>query len=385
MSKILFVSTGLTTGGAEMMLYKVLSSIDRNLFDPVVVSMLRTDSFGDQVVNKITALDIPIYSLEMEPGKFSIKKLVKLFGIVRREKPNILQGWMYHANFAAQLASFASFRTIPVVWNIRHSLYSLDYEKKSTAIVIRTLSKLSNFPAKIIYNSQMGATQHQKIGYSSDKTVVIPNGFDINLFKASLENRRNLRQELGIAEDAFLIGRISRYHPMKDHESFLRAAALLLQDFPELHFVLAGTDVDEQNPHLSQLLHELDLGDQIHLLGERKDVPYLTSALDIATSSSYFGEAFPNVVGEAMACQVPCVVTDVGDSAIIVGNTGKVVPPQNPQALADGCREIISVGTEGRQALGKQAREKVINLYSLDAITTQYEQLYHSITNKTFV
>ena len=382
MTKILFVSTGLSTGGAEMMLYKVLSSIDRNRFEPVVVSLLRTDSFGDQVINQIAALDIPIHSLEMEPGEFSIKKLVKLFALVRQEKPNILQGWMYHANLAAQLASFASFKFIPVVWNVRHSLYSLDYEKKSTAIVIRLLSKLSNFPVKVIYNSQIGAAQHQKLGDKPHKTVVIPNGFDIELFKPSLENRLKLRQELGLAENTFLLGRICRYHPMKDHESFLRAAALLLHDFPELHFVLAGTNVDGNNPHLSELLKELNLGDHIHLLGERKDVPYLTSALDIATSSSYFGEAFPNVIGEAMACEVPCVVTDVGDSTIIVGDTGKVVPPKNPQALADGCRELISLDTEGRKILGKKARQKVIELYSLAAITAQYEYLYQSIIDQ---
>ena len=362
-----------------MMLFKVLSSIDRNRFEPVVVSLLRTDSFGDQVVNQIAALDIPIHSLQMEPGEFSVKKLTKLFAIVRQEKPNILQGWMYHANLAAQLASFASFKFIPVVWNIRHSLYSLDYEKKGTAMVIRLLSRLSSFPAKVIYNSQMGATQHQKVGYKSQKTIMIPNGFDVNLFKPSAENRLNLRQELGLAENTFLIGRICRYHPMKDHESFLRAAALLLADLPDLHFVLAGTSVDLDNSLLSNLLEELNIGDRVHLLGERKDVPYLTSALDIAVSSSYFGEAFPNVIGEAMACEVPCVTTDVGDSAIIVGDTGKVVPPQNPQALADGCRELISLGAEGRQQLGQKAREKVIKLYSLDAITTQYEQLYQGI------
>ena len=362
-----------------MMLYKVLSSIDRLRFEPVVVSLLKKDGYGDQVGDRIAALDIPIYSLDMEPGEFSIKKLAKLFTIVRQEKPSILQGWMYHANFAAQLASFASFKFIPVVWNVRHSLYSLDYEKKGTAMVIRLLSRLSSFPAKIIYNSQMGAAQHQKVGYKSPKTIVIPNGFDINLFQPSSSNRLNLRQELGLSEDAFLIGRICRYHPMKDHESFLRAAALLLVDFPDLHFVLAGTNVDRNNTQLTSLIEELNIGDRTHLLGERKDVPYLSSALDIATSSSYFGEAFPNVIGEAMACEVPCVTTDVGDSAIIVGDTGKVVPPQNPQAFADACKELISLGVEGRQKLGVKARQKVIELYSLNAITTQYEQLYQDV------
>ncbi|MDJ0571369.1 MAG: glycosyltransferase [Pleurocapsa sp. MO_192.B19] len=375
MTKILFITTGLSTGGAEMMLYKLLSGIDRTKFEPVVLSLMDKGSFG----NQIAAWDIPVYTLDLDPGKPKFSKLIRLINIARKEKPDIIQGWMYHANLAAQLARFFTLKSAPVVWNIRHSLYSLDYEKKSTALIIRLLSKLSNLPNRVIYNSQIGATQHQKIGYESAKTIVIPNGFDINLFQSSAENRLSLRQELGLPEKTFLIGRICRYHPMKDHESFLRAAAILLQDFPELHFVLAGTNVAQNNPNLSQVIEELDISDRIHLLGERKDVSRLTSALDLAISSSYFGEAFPNVIGEAMACEVPCVVTDVGDSAAIVGETGKVVPPQNPQALADGCKELILLGESGRKALGKTARQKVIELYSLDAIITQYEHLYQSL------
>lgn len=381
MIKILFISTGLGTGGAEMMLYKVLSGIDRNRFEPIVLSLIKADYFSNQVTDLIKALDIPVHSLEMNPGRFSIKKLFELADLIRREQPDIIQGWMYHANLAALLARFLTFKSIPTIWNIRHSLYSLDYEKKGTAMVIRLLSKLSSFPAKIIYNSQIGGTQHEKIGYKSNKTLVIPNGFDINLLTPSSENRYRLRQELGLAEDAFLIGRICRYHLMKDHESFLRAGAILLQSNPDLHFVLAGTDVDRNNPHLSDLLSQLNIGDRTHLLGERKDVPYLTSALDIATSSSYFGEAFPNVIGEAMSCEVPCVVTDVGDSALIVGNTGKVVPPKNAQAFADACQELISLDASDREALGKKARQKVIELYSLESIIAQYEQLYQSVVD----
>jgi glycosyltransferase involved in cell wall biosynthesis len=373
--KILFISTGLATGGAEMMLYKLLSQIDRSNFEPVVLSLMGKDSFGDRII----ALDIPVHTLELDRGKPSFKKLTQLIDLVNKERPDIIQGWMYHANFAAQLARFFSFKPIPVVWNIRHSLYSLDYEKKSTAAVIRLLSKLSGFPAKIIYNSQIGGIQHQKIGYRADKTTVIPNGFDTELFQPSKENRLSVRRELGVAENTLLIGRICRYHPMKDYDNFLRAAAILLPDFPELHFVLVGTDVDKNNPNLTQLISKLNIGDRVHLLGERRDISRLTSALDLAVSSSYFGEAFPNVIGEAMCCQVPCVVTDVGDSGAIVGDTGRVVPPRNPQALADSCRELILLDAAGREKLGQRARQKAIEDYSLDAIVTQYENLYYQI------
>ncbi|ELS03860.1 glycosyltransferase [Xenococcus sp. PCC 7305] len=377
MIKILFISTGLGTGGAEMMLYKLLSRIDRTKFDPYVISLMGKDSFGDRIM----ALDIPVHTLEIARGKLSLQKFTKLISLVRQEQPDIIQGWMYHASFAAQLAQFLAFKSIPVLWNIRHSLYSLDYEKKGTAAIIRLLNKISNFPSKIIYNSQTSATQHQKLGYKSHKTVVVPNGFDINLFQPSSDNRLSLRKELGLAEETFLIGRICRYHPMKDHDSFLRAAALLLQNFPQLHFVLVGTEVDGNNYQLSKLINTLNIGDKLHLLGERQDISRLTSALDIATSSSYFGEAFPNIIGEAMACEVPCVATDVGDSAAIIGETGKIVPPKNPQALADSCQELILLGAEGRKALGAKARQKVIKHYSLDAIVAQYQRLYINTLN----
>ena len=378
MVKILFISTGLSTGGAEMMLYKLLSGINRQKFQPVVLSLMGKDTFGD----RIEALEIPVHTLNLNQGKFSLAKLLELIKIVRQEQPDIIQGWMYHANLAALLARFFAGRSQTVAWNIRHSLYSLDYEKKSTATIIRLLSKLSRLPAKIIYNSQISATQHQKIGYRSDKTVVIPNGFDINLFQPSPDNRLSVREELGLKKDTFLIGRICRYHPMKDHESFLRAAAMLIAKFPEIHFLLAGSEVNLDNPHLSQLVTELDLKHCVHFLGERQDIPRLTAALDIATSSSYFGEAFPNVIGEAMACEVPCVVTDVGDSAVIVGDTGKVVPPQNYKAIADAWQELIALDTEARKVLGKKARQKVSDLYSLDAIVLQYENFYQQIIKK---
>lgn len=375
--KLLFLTTGLGVGGAEVMLYNLLSNIDRNHFEPTVISLMDKGIYGED----IEQLNVPVHCVGMSPGKTSITSALRTIELIKQVKPDVIQGWMYHANLAAILARFLTFKSIPTIWNIRHSLYSLDYEKKGTAMVIRLLSKLSSFPSKIIYNSQIGGTQHEKIGYKSNKTIVIPNGFDINLLKPSSDNRHRLRQELSLTEDAFLIGRICRFHLMKDHETFLRAAAILLQKNPDLHFVLAGTNVDHDNSHLSELLNELNIGDRTHLLGERKDVPYLTSALDIATSSSYFGEAFPNVVGEAMACEVPCVVTDVGDSALIVGDTGKVVPPKNPQAFADACQELISLEKSDIEALGKKARQKVIELYSLESIIGQYEELYQSVVS----
>ncbi|MGF1542102.1 MAG: glycosyltransferase family 4 protein [Pleurocapsa sp.] len=377
--KILFISTDLATGGAEMMLYKLLSKIDRTKFQPSVISLMGKDTYGEL----IEALDIPVHTLEMNQGKPTPNTISKLIKLITKDTPNLIQGWMYHGNLAAQFSSFISKKKIPVLWSIHHSLHSLDSEKLLTQALIRLGGWTAKSVSKIAFVSQKSRLQHQKLGYSAENSCVIPNGFDTLSFQPSFVIKKQLYQELGLASESILIGSIARYHPMKDHATFLQAAQILLTEFIDTHFVLVGTDVDLQNPTLTNLITQLKIGEKVHLLGERRDIPQILPALDIMTSSSAFGEAFPLVIGEAMACQVPCVVTDVGDSALIVEETGRVVPPRNPQALADGWKELILLGAEGRKILGTKARQKVIEHYSLDAIVTQYENLYCQVLNQS--
>ncbi|MEH1975390.1 MAG: glycosyltransferase [Nostoc sp.] len=375
--KIIYIITGLYTGGAEVMLYKLLSRIDRERFNPVVISLMDRGIWGD----RIATLGIPVYTIGIKEGKPKLANIWRLIHIVRQLQPDLIQGWMYHGNLAAQFARLFLFKQVSVLWNIRHSLYSLDLEKPRTTIIIKLSAQFSNSATKIIYNSQNSARQHEKSGYCINKTCVIPNGFETDKFIPSDKAYLSVRSEFNIPENALLIGLIGRYHPIKDHFNFLQAAALLLKNYPNVQFVLAGNKVDWQNHILSELIHELGLVKQIHLLGERHDVPRLTAAFDIASSSSS-GEGFPNVIGEAMSCGVPCVVTDVGDSAWIVSDTGKVVPPRDPYALANAWKALIDIGTEGREALGKAARQRVIECFSLDSVVDQYEVLYDNILTK---
>ncbi|MGF1933177.1 MAG: glycosyltransferase family 4 protein [Nostoc sp. ChiQUE02] len=375
--KIIYIITGLSTGGAEVMLYKLLSRIDQERFSPVVISLMDRGTWGDRIAN----LGIPVYTIGMKQGKPKLVNIWQLINIIRQLKPDLIQGWMYHGNLAAQFARLFIFRQMFVLWNVRHSLYALDLEKPGTTIIIKLCAQFSNFPTKIIYNSQNSAKQHEKSGYGIEKTCVIPNGFETEKFTPSAKARLSLRLELNTPENALLIGLIGRYHPIKDHFNFLQAAALLLNNYSNVQFVLAGNKVDWQNHILSELIHELGLVKQIHLLGERHDIHRLTAALDIASSSSS-GEGFPNVIGEAMSCGVPCVVTDVGDSAWIVSDTGKVIPPSDPEALANAWKALIDIGKEGREALGKAARARVIECFSLDSIVAQYEALYDNVLAK---
>jgi glycosyltransferase involved in cell wall biosynthesis len=174
----------------------------------------------------------------------------------------------------------------------------------------------------------------------------------------------------------------ARYSPQKDHANFIRAASLLSQKRQDVDFLLWGNKVDDNNLELAELVHSLDLQKHVHMLGLRMDGQRLFSALDVATLSSAYGEAFPQVIGEAMTCGVPCVVTDVGDSARIVENTGRVVPPRNSQALAKAWDELLSMPEAERTDLGLSARERIKNLFSLEATTQKYSLLYQSLLKK---
>jgi glycosyltransferase involved in cell wall biosynthesis len=372
--KVLHIINDLSIGGAEMMLYKLLSGMNGERFSPVVISLKDHGKLRE----RIKALGVPVYSLMMKQGMPNPASFWRLVRLVRKVKPDLIQGWMWHGNLVAQLASAFAPGRLAVLWSIRQSLYSLDYEKPTTAFIIKLGARLSRKPTKILYNSRTSAAQHGAIGYRLDKTLVIPNGFDAKLFAPSAEARRTVRNELGVAENTLLIGLTGSYHPKKDHSNFLHAAALLLKSYPDVQFVLSGRGINWTNHELGDLVQELGLAERIHLLGERQDMPRISAALDIATSSSYV-EGFPNVIGEAMSCGVPCVVTDVSDLPWIVGETGRVVPPRDSAALARAWAELVALGPQGRKDLGEAARARVMECFSLASVVAQYEKLYESV------
>jgi glycosyltransferase involved in cell wall biosynthesis len=227
----------------------------------------------------------------------------------------------------------------------------------------------------IVFNSKAGANDHIRMGYQRGKSCIIPNGFDAKLFSPSEKNRSSVRSEFNIPEEAILIGLISRFDPLKDHGSFLKAGAKLLSNRRETIFLLAGRGVDWQNRQLRQIIVNLVMSEKVILLGERRDIPRIMSALDIATCSSV-SEGFPNVIGEAMSCGIPCVVTDVGDSAWIVGDSGIVVTPRNHEAMCEAWLTLIKMGRAKRQILGEKARKRIEDHFSIQMIVKKYEQLY---------
>lgn len=373
------VITCLERGGAEVMLCRLLERTDRRRFGHTVVSLTDVGTLGPT----IRELGVPVRTLGMRRGVPDVRAVWHLARLIRQERPVVLQTWLYHADLVGLIAGrLAGIRAI--VWNVQCSDMDMRQYSWSSRLTRRLLSALSAAPAAVIVNSERGRRVHERIGYRPRRWVTIPNGVDLERFHPGPEARGWLRRELGLPLHARLVGMVARYDPMKDHETFLRSAGILIRegssdggDLGEsVYFVLVGRGLVPDNRAIATVAHQLGLDGRLHLLGERGDVERLLPAMDLVTLSSSFGEGWPNVIGEAMACGVPCAVTDVGDAGAIVGATGRVVPPRDPRALAAAWRALLALREEERRALGAAARQRVAEYFSLEQVTRQYEALY---------
>ncbi|MBW8305998.1 MAG: glycosyltransferase [Thiobacillus sp.] len=372
--RIVFIITGLSTGGAEMMLLKVLERLDRQRFAPHVISLT---TLGE-LAPRIAALGVPLDAVGMKPGLPSPSGFFRLVRLLKRLNPDVVHTWMYHADLlgglAARLAGVSS-----IGWCIRNSNLDKDKTKFSTRAVVGLCASISKWvPSRILSCSEKARQVHVACGYAEEKMVVVPNGFELSQFKPDLDARFRVRAELGITDQTPLVGLIGRFDPQKNHAGFFEAAGVLHRHMPQVHFVLAGQGVDLSNAALMQTITQAGVLANTHLLGLRNDMPALMATLDVLASSSY-GEAFPNVLGEAMACGVPCAVTDVGDSAYIVGDTGRVVASGDMHGLAAALEELLALPLPEKAALSERARARVAEHFEIGAIVRRYEDFYESL------
>jgi glycosyltransferase involved in cell wall biosynthesis len=372
--KVTHIIAGLQADGAETVLHSITSRMDANRFENEVISL--TD-LGPMAA-RLTASGIPVRALGMRRGVANPLRILQLADWLKKSKPQVVQTWMYHADLIGGTAACLAGK-LPVVWGIHHTNLDPDQNKRSTIWTARACAWLSRrLPERIVCCSEASREAHARFGYSEQKMQVIPNGFDLRRFHPDAEARLGLRQELEIPADALLIGMAARFHIQKGHRNFITAAASLHARLPDVHFVLCGKDVDESNSELTAWIKAAGLSTVCHLLGSREDMPRFFAALDVATSSS-LSEAFPMAVGEAMACGTPCVVTDVGDSASIVGDTGKVAPASDPEALAAAWQEMLASGPAARQQMGQSARNRVEQRFNIGSIVERYQELYGRI------
>lgn len=366
------VITGLGIGGAELMLSHLARGSTR--FEHSVTSL----STGGHIADDLRAHGVPVTELGMKKNLMAARYVRRLSARFRERRPRLVQTWLYHGDLVGGLAARRA--GVPVVWNLRQTDVGRNTHKINTALVIRLCAWLSrSLPARIVCGSNAARDAHRRMGFDHRNMLVIPNGVDTGFFKPDPRARAAVRNELGLDDAAPVVGRVGRYHPQKDYRGFVEAAKQIAAGRPGVRFVLAGDQVEWGNRELAAWIEEAGIADQTHLLGARRDIAGVMNALDVFVSSSIFGEGFPNVVAEAMACEVPGVATDVGDSAEIIGCPDRIVPPGDYKGLARAAMALLSENGEARRRLGEEDRQRIVSRFALDAMIRRYESLYDEV------
>lgn len=372
---VLHVITALGVGGTERMLLKLLSARALSGFDQRVVAMRP----GGAMAAPMRATGARVNELNFLGGLPVLEGAFRLARLARRDQPCLVHGWLYHGNLGAALAQFALVRHVPMVWSIRQSLPTLDGENLFARFGIALNRIGSGRPDRLLFNSNTSWAQHRARGFDTARAGYVPNGFDTTAFAPDAAARARWRTAWGAGAKDVVFGMFARYHPAKDHAGFLRAAARVRKARPNVRFVLAGTGVDPRNVEIARVIAETGLEGYVRLLGEQRDcVASLLAALDVYVSASA-REAFSNSIGEAMSCALPCVVTEVGDSSQVVGDTGRAVPPNDASALADAMIAMVDLGSTGRAGLGERARKRVRAEFDIEAVAQRYADVYRTL------
>lgn len=370
--RILHIIVDLTSGGAELMLKRLAAAhMEQGAHEHQVISLRTLATVGPM----LQEAGIRVDALGMQSGRATPRVVARLVREIRARKPDIVQTWMYHSDLLGGLAArLAGVRHL--IWGVRIADISKEMGiPRSTALVRRACARLSSIlPERIVYVAHSARRVHEALGYDPAKGVVIPNGY---VLPEAVDAGR-LRAELGLSSDALIIGSAGRFCAQKDPQSFIAAAAQLAPRHPNMHFVMMGRGHSPDNAELAAWIRAAGHPERFHLLGERYDMPTCLAGMDLFCLHS-IGEGFPNVVAEAMSVGTPCVATDVGDAAFLVGETGSVVPPSQPDALAAAIEALAALAPERRRELGAAARDRVARHFSMDAITRQYSQLYDSL------
>ncbi len=368
--RLLLLAYSLDPGGAERQFVNLAKALAEKGVDVHIATFYG----GGRLEREVASFDgIRLVSL----GKSGRRDFARFGWRMRRyvgqHHFDIVYSFLSGPNVVALLAR--TLRTRPrIIWGVRASPLDYSHYEQTVRWVERAERLLSPLTDRIVVNSRAGLKDWLKSGYPEAKLTHIPNGIDTQRFIPDPNAYDSVRQEIGVPVSTPLIGLVGRSDPRKDHKTFLEGAAALRRRIPETHFLCIGRTAAHREPYAQELrLYESQFGltPFVHWLGDRTDVPRLMASLNVLTSSSAFGEGFPNVVAEGMACGAPCVVTDVGDSAYIVGDTGTILPPRDPEALADGWAKILALPRDRQREMGKRARARVEQFFSVDRMAEE--------------
>ena len=369
--KIFFLLRSLNYGGAERQLVLLAKGL-RDRGHDVVVATFYSEGPLEKELREARVRLRPL----KKRGRWDVLGfLFRLTRELRLERPDILHGYLCEPNLVTVILK-PLFPAIRCVWGIRCSMTDLSRNDWPGGLSLKLSYWLSRYADAVISNSQAARQDHVAVGYPPVKTVVIPNGIDTERFRPDPDARRNIRMEWKVKDHEKLIGIVARLDHRKDHSIFLEAAALLAKRRKDARFVCVGDGPDDYCARLQTLAKNLGLEECLLWAGTRVDMPHVYNALDIAVSSSY-SEALPNVIGEAMACGVPCVVTNVGDSAWVVGDTGEVVPPKNPFALMNAIDRMLN----RKMCDSLQIRQRIVDQLSVSGLVTNTEHVLNALLN----
>ncbi|WP_198334965.1 glycosyltransferase family 4 protein [Psychrobacter namhaensis] len=371
--KIVHIITGLNNGGAEGVLYRLVTHDQAN--EHIVISMMDAGKYGPLLLEK----GLDLYCLNMSAGKISPKSILKLYKLIKITNPDVVQTWMYHADFIGGLAAKAA-GVKKIFWNLRHSNFDSNHTKSSTIKIAKLNAKLSTIiPKKIISCAQGAVKAHADLGYDEKKIVVIGNGYDLSTFKIDDDSRDLIRNELNLGQKP-VIGMVGRYDPQKDHKGLIQALKVVKEKGYAFDLVLIGRDLNDKNEILLEQIKKASLYNETYLLGQRNDIPSIMNALDIHVLSSSYGEGFPNVIAEAMACGTPCIATDVGDSRVIVSDYGTIVEPDSTEKLSLAIMENLDLMNNSQRwrKLRLEGSEHIKGNFSIESMVMKYHDIWHT-------
>jgi glycosyltransferase involved in cell wall biosynthesis len=364
--KITFLARALSYGGAETQLVALAQGLHQ-VGHSVQVVVFYPDGPLEAELHKA---GVAVKSL-CKGGRWDVLRfLSRLIYAIHQQKPDVLHGYLVLPNILTILLKMASPRTC-MVWGIRASKKDLSRYDWLTRFLDRVERKLSRFADLIIVNSYAGLEHAVAQGFPKRRMLVIPNGIDTERFRPDAEVGRQMREQWDLGDHIKVVGLLGRLHPIKDHPTFIRAAAHLIEKRADVRFICVGDGPASYRQELIRLCEELNVSGYFIFAGALGNMPAVYNAMDIVVSSSY-GEGFSNVIGEAMACSVPCVVTEVGDSAWIVGENGHVVPPKNPKALKIAIERLLDdINSNGNH--GEKIRQRVVSHFSIPKLVLATE------------
>jgi glycosyltransferase involved in cell wall biosynthesis len=364
--------SNLEPGGAETSLATLVEATQGSNIRHTVVSLLPRGVLR----GRLERTGASVIELEGGRGLRGALSLPDLRNAVRKNDPDVLQCWMYHANIAGSVLKMIGTIGCPVIWGIRQGARNIWLDRLTTRAAILAGVPFSRLPERIVYNSEHSAEEHERLGYAIGPRVIIPNGIDCNRFQPRPAMRDRLRAELGLHRDTVLIGRVARYAPMKDYPTALHALASVINGLPDAHLAVIGPSLNGESAQIVSLAQELGCGAHVHILRRRLDIENFYPALDLLISSSKANEGFPNSVAEALACETLVVSTSVGESLLVQAGSHRLVRPEQPEELSRAILDLLSVAPEAKAILAQQGRDFILKNFSQESFASAFAKLW---------